>query len=50
MEARVRDYAQKAGGEPLAGGWAHDAKQKGLLIAPGQWSRHAMTSFEEKGF
>lgn len=36
LEARVKEYAQKTGGEALAGGWEHDASKKGLLIAPGQ--------------
>lgn len=36
MEARVKDYAKKSGGEALGGGWEHDASKKGLLIAPGQ--------------
>lgn len=36
LEARVRDYAGKSGGEALAGGWAHDAQKQGLLISPGQ--------------
>ena len=36
MEARVKEYAQKTGGEALAGGWNHDAPKRGQLIAPGQ--------------
>lgn len=30
------DFAQKSGGEALAGGWAHDTRAKGQLVAPGQ--------------
>ncbi|KAF7503971.1 NADH-ubiquinone oxidoreductase 51 kDa subunit, mitochondrial precursor [Endocarpon pusillum] len=36
LEERLKGYAQKAGGEALAGGWEHDASKKGHLIAPGQ--------------
>ncbi|KIW73743.1 NADH-ubiquinone oxidoreductase 51 kDa subunit, mitochondrial [Phialophora macrospora] len=36
LEARIKDYAQKSGGEPFAGGWEPEANKKGLLIAPGQ--------------
>lgn len=36
LEERVKDYAQKVGGEALAGGWEHDASKRGRLIAPGQ--------------
>lgn len=36
LEARVKDFAEKEGGEARAGGWAHDAQRKGLLISPGQ--------------
>ena len=36
LEAKVRDISRQQGGEPLAGGWEHDAPKKGLLIAPGQ--------------
>lgn len=36
LEARVKDYTEKEGGEARAGGWAHDAQRKGLLISPGQ--------------
>lgn len=36
LEERVKGYAQKVGGEALAGGWEHDASKKGGLIAPGQ--------------
>ena len=36
LEARIKDYSQKAGAEALAGGWEHDSAKKGLLIAPGQ--------------
>ena len=36
LEARIKRYAEKNGGEALAGGWAHDAVQQGKLIAPGQ--------------
>ena len=36
LEARVRGYAEKHGGEARAGGWAHDAQKRGVLVAPGQ--------------
>lgn len=36
LERRMQDFAQKAGGEALAGGWAHDTRAKGHLVAPGQ--------------
>jgi NADH dehydrogenase (ubiquinone) flavoprotein 1 len=36
LEARVKDFAGKNGGEALAGGWAHDASKRGVLISPGQ--------------
>lgn len=36
LEARVRDYSAKVGGEALAGGWEHNAAKKGQLISPGQ--------------
>lgn len=36
LEARVKGYAEAHGGEARAGGWDHDAHQKGLLISPGQ--------------
>ena len=36
LEARIKDYAQKSGGEALGGGWDHDASKQGKLIAPGQ--------------
>ncbi|KAG9188977.1 NADH-ubiquinone oxidoreductase [Alternaria panax] len=36
LEARIKDYGLKNGGEALAGGWAHDAAKKGLLVSPGQ--------------
>ncbi len=36
MEARVKGYAEKHGGEALAGGWAHDAQKRALPISPGQ--------------
>jgi NADH dehydrogenase (ubiquinone) flavoprotein 1 len=36
LEARVKGYTQKMGGEALGGGWEHDASKKGKLIAPGQ--------------
>lgn len=32
----MQDFAQETGGEALAGGWTHDARQQGHLIAPGQ--------------
>jgi NADH dehydrogenase (ubiquinone) flavoprotein 1 len=36
LEARIKDYSEKHGGEVLAGGWEPDSAKKGLLIAPGQ--------------
>lgn len=30
------DFAKQTGGEPLAGGWNHDARQQGHLVSPGQ--------------
>ena len=36
LEERVQGYAEAHGGEARAGGWAHDAQKKGLLISPGQ--------------
>lgn len=36
LEARIKDYGVKNGGEALAGGWDHDAQKKGVLISPGQ--------------
>jgi NADH dehydrogenase (ubiquinone) flavoprotein 1 len=36
LEARVKGYAKKMGGEALGGGWEHDASKAGKLIAPGQ--------------
>ena len=36
LEARMKDFAEKTGGEALAGGWVHDAAREGKLIAPGQ--------------
>ncbi|KAL8392603.1 hypothetical protein RB595_002701 [Gaeumannomyces hyphopodioides] len=36
LEKRMADYAQQTGGAALAGGWNHDARQQGKLVAPGQ--------------
>ncbi|KAH9864072.1 NADH-ubiquinone oxidoreductase 51 kDa subunit, mitochondrial precursor [Plenodomus biglobosus] len=36
LEARIKDYGIQNGGTALAGGWAHDAQKKGLLVSPGQ--------------
>ncbi|KLU88527.1 hypothetical protein MAPG_07512 [Magnaporthiopsis poae ATCC 64411] len=36
LEKRMADYAQQTGGPALAGGWNHDARQQGKLVAPGQ--------------
>ena len=36
LEARMKDYAEKNGGEALAGGWDHNALQQGKLVSPGQ--------------
>lgn len=36
LEKRVKEYAEKQGGESLGGGWDHDSTKRGLLIAPGQ--------------
>lgn len=32
----MQRYAEQAGGPALAGGWEHDAKNRGKLVAPGQ--------------
>lgn len=32
----MADFAEKTGGEALAGGWTHDTRQQGKLVAPGQ--------------
>lgn len=36
LEARMQDFAKQTGGEALAGGWTHDARQQGHLVSPGQ--------------
>jgi NADH dehydrogenase (ubiquinone) flavoprotein 1 len=36
LEARMAKFAQENGGSALAGGWEHNAKSQGKLIAPGQ--------------
>lgn len=36
LEERIRSTTARLGGEPLAGGWAHDAGKQGMLISPGQ--------------
>jgi NADH dehydrogenase (ubiquinone) flavoprotein 1 len=36
LEARMQEFAQVTGGEAKAGGWEHDSRAKGRLIAPGQ--------------
>jgi NADH dehydrogenase (ubiquinone) flavoprotein 1 len=36
LEKRMADYAAQNGGEAFAGGWHHQAKNEGRLIAPGQ--------------
>jgi len=36
MEARVKGWAEKHGGEALAGGWDHDAPKWAVPIAPSQ--------------
>jgi len=36
MEARVKGWAEKHGGEALAGGWGHDAQKRALPVSPGQ--------------
>ncbi|KAL9063901.1 MAG: hypothetical protein Q9157_008037 [Trypethelium eluteriae] len=36
LEERIRQTKKVQGGEPLAGGWVHDAQKRGMLIAPGQ--------------
>jgi len=36
LEKRVKEYAEKNGGAPLAGGWAPGSNKKGHLAAPGQ--------------
>lgn len=32
----MQDFAAKSGGPALGGGWAHDTRAKGHLVAPGQ--------------
>lgn len=36
LEARMQEFAEKTGGEALAGGWEHDTVRQGKLVAPGQ--------------
>jgi NADH dehydrogenase (ubiquinone) flavoprotein 1 len=36
LEARMQAHAQASGGEALAGGWEHNARVQGKLVAPGQ--------------
>ncbi|KAL9097163.1 MAG: hypothetical protein Q9165_000590 [Trypethelium subeluteriae] len=36
LEERIRQTKKEQGGEPLAGGWVHDAQKRGMLISPGQ--------------
>lgn len=36
LERRMQEYAQKTGGEALAGGWTHDTRDQGKLVSPGQ--------------
>lgn len=35
LEARMKDYAGKHGGEALAGGWLPDTGKQGGLVSPG---------------
>lgn len=35
LEARMQKFAQETGGPALAGGWEHDAREKGKLVSPG---------------
>lgn len=35
LEARMAKYAELQGGTARAGGWDHDAAQKGVLASPG---------------
>lgn len=32
----MQEFAEKTGGEALAGGWEHDTAGQGKLVAPGQ--------------
>ena len=34
LEARMQKYAQE-NGQPLAGGWDHNARAQGKLVSPG---------------
>ena len=36
LEARMKGYTEKHGGEARAGGWSHDAQKQNMLISPGQ--------------
>jgi NADH dehydrogenase (ubiquinone) flavoprotein 1 len=35
LEARMQKFAQETGGEALAGGWQHNAREQGKLVSPG---------------
>ena len=36
LEARMQKFAQENGGAALAGGWQHNTRIEGKLVAPGQ--------------
>ena len=36
LEKRMQKYAEESGGSALAGGWEHDTREQGKLVAPGQ--------------
>ncbi len=36
LEERMEKFAQEAGAPALAGGWPHDTRKQGKLVAPGQ--------------
>jgi len=36
LEARIKKYEAEKGAQALSGGWDHDARKKGMLVAPGQ--------------
>ncbi|KAL2140360.1 hypothetical protein VTI28DRAFT_3889 [Corynascus sepedonium] len=35
LEARMQQFAKETGGEALAGGWVHNAREQGKLVSPG---------------
>jgi NADH dehydrogenase (ubiquinone) flavoprotein 1 len=35
LEARMQKFAEESGGQALAGGWEHNAREQGKLTSPG---------------